>query len=771
MALAPRTRAALALGSCAAALISVQAWASTPDAAPTTVAGSGSEATSVETLIVTAERNQAAAAAPTKASLDETQPESIVSHRFIEAFTPENGDYTTVLLIAPSIGGISSNGGGIGDTNKTTLRGFQDGQYNLTYDGIALGDTNDPTHHPADYFPASQIGAAVVDRGPGAAGDLGQANYGGAIHLFSPTLSDTFNIDQKGTYGTWNTFQSVTTVQTGAIDRTGGTKALLAFDYRGSDSELSGTSGLAYNGLLKIQQPLGPKGSVTLFSSVEYTRFFQSDAALGETWSQVEQYGKNLSLSKDPASGEFWDGYNHEKKNTDFEYVKFNYDFDHGVTIENQAYTYFYSNKTISVDDNTGSLYGANTSSPKDGAYATTDVGGYNKANRYRVYGDILRINKDFGFGTLKAGGLFEGSDTDRHNILFDLTTGEPDYSKKYIKADPALPTADGNIKTLETSSWSQYQLFADVILRPTDRLTITPGVKYVNFTRTVAGTGDTFPGVAPLPCSIENSLQGALTRGCIAGSNTYDKPLYFGTINYKIMPTWAIYAQYATGFLIPSLSALYADALSLNNLKPTETVNYQAGTVYSQGRFTADADVYRIHVDNLEVASPDGQSFINAGTADYAGLEGEAAYAFPLGFTVFANGSINTAKNKSADQTELNAPKWTDAVGVLYTHQKVQASLTWKEVGSQVVFYNGALAVTTPDGVALAPNQAREIGAYNTINASVGYDFGHFKVKVAAFNLADHRSITSITGPTSGDDYTFQAGRSVLLTLEAKFR
>jgi iron complex outermembrane receptor protein len=240
-----RTRAALVAGASVAALLGGHAFAAATDAAPTTVAGTGSEATSVEALIVTAEHNQAAAAAPTKASLDATQPESIVSHKFIEAFTPENGDYTTVLLIAPSIGGISSNGGGIGDTNKVSLRGFQDGQYNLTYDGLAIGDTNDPTHHPADYFPASLIGAAVVDRGPGAAGDLGQANYGGAIHLFSPTLSDTFNVDQKGTYGTWNTFQSVTTVQTGAIDKTGGSRALFNFDYRGSDSDLSGTSGLA----------------------------------------------------------------------------------------------------------------------------------------------------------------------------------------------------------------------------------------------------------------------------------------------------------------------------------------------------------------------------------------------------------------------------------------------------------------------------------------------------------------------------------------------
>jgi iron complex outermembrane receptor protein len=750
-------RATLAAGVCAGALMAGQAMAA--DAAPGGAAGSGSEGTSVNELIVTAERHPGAAAAPTKASLDETQPESVVSHAFIEKFTPEGGNYTTVLQIAPSIGGISSDGGGISDTNKTTLRGFQDGQYNLTYDGIAFGDTNDPTHHPADYFPAADIGAAVVDRGPGAAGDLGQANYGGAIHLFSPTLSDVFNIDQKLSYGTWNTTESLTSIQTGEIAKTGGTKALFIFDYRGSDSELSGTSGRAYNTTLKIQQPVGPKGSITAFIATEYARFYQSDANLGETWAQVLAYGKNFSLSRNQSSGEFWDGYNHEKKNTDFEYVKFNYDFDHGLTLEDQGYTYFYSNKTISADDNSGLLGGANTSTTKDSAYPKTDIGGYNKGNRYRVYGDILRVNQDFGFGTLKVGGLFEGSDTDRHNILFDLTTGLPDYSSKYAKADPALPASDSNIKTLETSSWHQYQLFADFYWRPLDNLTISPGFKYVNFTRTVAG--------------IENSVTGAETRAFLSGTNTYDKPLYFGTINYKITPDWSVYAQTATGFLIPSLTYLYSDNLSLQNLKPTQTRNYQGGTVFNHGPLTADADIYRIYVTDQEIANAACQCYVNGGNALYSGVEGEVAYLLPFGLTVFANGSINTAKNTTANSTEPNAPKWTDAFGLLYNHKGIEASLTWKQVGSQVVYTNpNATAETTPDGVVLAGGQEREIGAYSTLNGTVAYDFGHYKVKVGVFNIADKRSITSISGTGAASDfYTFEAGREILLTLEAKLR
>jgi iron complex outermembrane receptor protein len=756
------TRAWLAVSTCALAMATVGSALAAEAAAATTgaAAGSGSGATNVDELIVTAERTQAAAAAPTKASIDSFQPQSIISHKFIEAFTPENGDYTSVVLIAPSMAGIPSNGGGFGDTNKTTLRGFQDGQYNITYDGIAFGDTNDPTHHPNDYFPTSNIGAAVVDRGPGQAGDLGQANYGGAIHLFSPTVADQFNVDQKVSYGTWNTWEAVTRIDSGVLPVTG-TKVLAIFDARGSDGELSEMGGVAYNGLLKIVQPLGARASVTLFSAIEATKFYESDANLGETWEQYQLYGKNFGLNNDPTS-EFCKCYNTEKKNTDFEYIKFNDAFDYGISLEDQAYTYFYSNKTISVDNNNANYGnsltpgGANTDSPSTGP--SGDIGGYNKGNRYRVFGDVLRVNKDFGWSTLKVGGLIEHSETDRHNILFDLTTGDPDdkYHKKDVALD--LPTAWDNIKTLEGSRWTQYQLFADWEFRPTDSLTLTPGFKYVNFKRSVDG--------------IENSLTGTDARGFISGSNTYTSPLYFFTANYKILPYWSVYAQYATGFLIPSLSALYADDLQLNNLKPSNTTNYQAGTVFSRGRFTADADVYTIKVTNLEIPSPNGQYYINSGDARYSGVEGEAAYAFPFGLTLFANGSINSAKNTTGDQTELNAPKWTDAAGALYTTHHWQASLTYKQIGSQVVYINGGTTVVNPQGVTLLPNQEYEIGAYDTLNASIGYDFGKFKVKVAATNLANNRSVTSITGPTTNADfYTWQAGRSVMLTLEAKLR
>jgi len=130
---------------------------------------------------------------------------------------------------------------------------------------------------------------------------------------------------------------------------------------------------------------------------------------------------------------------NNEKESEPiFEYVKLNYDFGEGVTVEDQAYTYFYSNKTISVDDNAGLLFGPNTSNLEEQTEQDRHRRVTNKLNRYRVYGKRLSAsNKDWRFGTLKVGALAEGSDTDRHNILYDLTTGAPDFRALLRHAGP----------------------------------------------------------------------------------------------------------------------------------------------------------------------------------------------------------------------------------------------------------------------------------------------------------------------------------------------
>ena len=333
------------LASCSiAALIAAAgtlAGASAAFAQDTTNAtNTGGEGVEVTGVIITAERSKAAATAPTKASVDEVQPEAIISRKFIELATPEDGGWISSATIAPSMSGVTANGGGVGETAKLTMRGFQDGQFNVTYDGIAFGDTNGPTHHEASYWPSSTIGAVVIDRGPGAAGDLGPANFGGAVHLFSATPTDAFGASQKLTYGSFNTYSAVTTLNTGALPQFGGAKMLFSFDERQSDGELTNSWGQAQNQLAKIEVPLDSHWNLTLFGSHNYTRFYQNDGTgAGETWGQVEAYGKNFALTDIPGDEHYYK-YNQQSKQTDFEYADLKGDLGSGVTVEDQLYSY-----------------------------------------------------------------------------------------------------------------------------------------------------------------------------------------------------------------------------------------------------------------------------------------------------------------------------------------------------------------------------------------------------------------------------------------------
>ena len=155
------------------------------------------------------------------------------------------------------------------------------------------------------------------------------------------------------------------------------------------------------------------------------------------------------------------------------------------------------------------------------------------------------------------------------------------------------------------------------------------------------------------------------------------------------------------------------------------------------------------------------------------------------LGLTLFINGSLNTAKQlgnpanpakgiaANPAQELPNAPEWTDAAGAVYSHGPWSASLTYKQSGAFVQYNTvGAKQFTF------------HLPGYNSIDASLGYDFGRFALKLQGFNLADNRAITSFTpagnttqlfqvsdaGAPDTSIYTFQAGRMLEVTLIGKF-
>ena len=85
--------------------------------------------------------------APSLTPLNSTQPTSVVTKQTTDNMLIGTQSFADIARLTPSVSQISPNGPGLQEANGPTIRGFQDGQYNITFDGIPFGDSNDFTHH------------------------------------------------------------------------------------------------------------------------------------------------------------------------------------------------------------------------------------------------------------------------------------------------------------------------------------------------------------------------------------------------------------------------------------------------------------------------------------------------------------------------------------------------------------------------------------------------------------------------------------------------
>ncbi|MDB5461210.1 MAG: TonB-dependent receptor [Caulobacteraceae bacterium] len=718
----------------------------------------------VQELVVVA-TNPALAAAPAKASLAATQPQTIITREAIDQFVPQTADYTQIANLSPSVtGGVGQNGPGLSES-KSTLRGFNDGNYNVTYDGIPWGDANGPTHHSTSFFPASTIGAVVVDRGPGKAGDVGIASFGGSINLFSPEVSHVFGGSETVTGGSFNTWQSVTKLNTGDIKQLNDARVLFNFQELVTDGYLTLNKAQENNQMIRAIVPINDKWQLTLFGAYNFIKINTNDNA-GATLAQAAAYGKNFALTNDPKLPTYY-GYNVVTKSTYFDYAKLNGELTSNLKVETQPYVYYYKNDTESTVDPTltptdvasGTGLGW-TPAPGSKAIANGDVPGYIKLNKYQIYGDITHLDWNFGFGDLRPGLWVEHADTKRFRYDYDATRGRtvPDYRQKAGTAANGIIVPQ-NEEYDQSSGWDQYQPFVDLELRPTDKLTITPGFKWVNYTIRV------------------NTLANQKTRTPLNASKTFQKDLEFLTVNYKLKDNWSVYGQYATGILVPDISAFQvagptanpSSGPDLSSLVPQTSTNYQLGTVYHGAQWTADFDVYKIDFKNristttVAAGSPLAGEVLysNQGGVTYQGVEGQLSYAFTNWLSGFANGSINDAKDNATNLQVKSAPKNTFGVGMLYKRGPWTASVVDKYVGEQWA-QEGQLS-------------SFHIPGYHQADFSASYTWDRYRLEGQVMNIANSQAVTSITSvsktaPSPYDQYYWQAPRNFQVSLKAAF-
>jgi hypothetical protein len=399
-----------------------------------------------ETVTVSTALPAAAVAAPSQGSLTARSAESLISAEYIRNYTSPFSDYSQVLQMAPGTFSTSANGPGLSDT-KTFFRGFKDGYYSMTFDGIPFGDTNDPTHHSWVFFPAQTIGSTVFDRSPGSAASVGPSTFGGSVNMLSRSLTAEPLVNATMSYGSFNTKLFDLEYDSGRFGDGGKSRLLI----EGHDMRSDGYQTLNFQHRdafsAKYQYQKSDDTAFSFFSSVMQLNA-NTPNQKGSTRAQIAQFGDNFLMSSDPASPLYYK-FNFYSIPTNFEYFGVKTNLGHGWSIDDKTYTMRYYNKQ--------NYNGVTTIS----ATSATD-----KLNSYWKVGNNLPLTYASASGVFRTGLWMEYASTDRYQ--------SPSDPRTWVNA--ALPNFHEMFGTTTLQPYAEYGWKA------TSKFTVTPGIKLAHY-------------------------------------------------------------------------------------------------------------------------------------------------------------------------------------------------------------------------------------------------------------------------------------------------
>ncbi len=687
--------------------------------------------------------------APSTAPLDVTQPTSRIEKEFIQNNIIPLASFDDMVKFAPSVWDQSPNGPGLGKSEKLTVRGFQDGQFNVTFDGIPFGDATDLHHTSSAVFIAHDIGEVQLDRGPGTASTVGNATFGGTMGFATKKPLDVFTANAYGTYGSYDTRAFGAEIDTG--DTPLG-RAFLDAQSEVSDGYLTHATERRFNVMFK--DVFTPTDNVTVTTEASYNHAFEYTTQ-GTTLANIQAFGPNYSLGNNPATQNYF-GYQPSNYYSDFEYVDVKADLWDGWKLQNTAYTTSFEHAyTESTDaSQTSAAYNGvtfyNTSGVKlkpQPASAATDIPGKVTDAFFRAYGDIVRLTDELSFGKLEIGVWAERNNDQRYSYAADLTQGSIPVTGKY--GTQYTYNINDDLITFQPYIEFDWKVLPD--------LTITPGLKYIDVSRDIDALYNKVKPPAPAHYS-----------------QSFDTALPSIAANYTIMENWTAYVQAAQGFLAPPISVLEVTAAP-PAVNPEETWNYQIGTTAHLHDWVIGADVYYIDFSNYITSVTTGgfTSYINGGGAIYKGAETEIQYVLGQGYSLYGNASYNNAVYKRTNVQLAETPQWTGALGILYDDVKgPYFSIISKWIGSRYGLDIAADGVTRQNSIGLQP--------YVTADFAAGWRFKDFSpylqdasISLKVSNIFNNRKIDDYAGTQSATPaglYWTVAGRSAFINLSVSY-
>ena len=761
----------------------------------------------------------AAQTAPSGGFLEERSAQSLISSTYIQNFTSPVADFGEIVQIVPGAFTTSSDGVGLGQS-KTYFRGFPDGDYDIDFDGIPFYDTNTPTHHSWAFFPAQWIGGVDFDRSPGTASTIGPTPFGGSIHLLSMPLTSEQDVRGTVTYSTWNTKLYEGSYNSGLFGLFGSPKKSNLFvdvHHLTSDGYQTFNFNTRNAGSLLYQYQFSPKTVFTGFAGVIQltantyglnptrcqtiastpTSLCAATTSIGGvTYNTAPNgiqpytgYGYNFMMTNNADPTNWLDyQYNHYQVPTDFEYVGVKSDFGKGWYLDLKGYTYNYDNgelfsNAVPITEATQAAAIANPSlvpgtiiagtGSKAVAYyngaaiapcnviatgktsKTTGLTTYaepcavDKYNSYRKYGETAVLSQTSSFGVLRTGMWYEWAKTNRHQY----------------PSDPLNNWADQPLPNFAEQFWTNsYQPYVEYEFHVTPTFNITAGSKFAYYTFDVLHHADNGKTVGPLTCP-------STTAACSATAE--DTGSFYATLpsldfNYRVQNDWSIYAQAATGSIVPP-SSVYDFSHTPTTVDPhpglltppkqQKSTTYQIGTVFKANRISIDADAYRVRFQNsysslIDPTTSETVNFLQPSSVTQ-GVEFETTAVLRKGLNLYLNATAANAYYAG----ELNvgsatAPFYEKAPSGLWVQQTPadteMQGLTYQDHGFDLGIFNKRVGEQRVDNGAYH-NQAI-VPSFSTLNSYINYTvrnhslFDQTKIRLGANNLLNQHNLTALT-------------------------
>jgi len=659
----------------------------------------------------------------TDISPEATRPQSTLTPQAIEQIATLTSDFGTLANLLPSFVSSAPNGNGFDAAKSMTLRGFPDGQFNVTLDGVPFADPDVFTHHSTSVFPVSSIESLQIDRSPGGGTTLGYATIGGSLNITSLAIPAAAGAQVYGAYGSFATSLAGVRLNTAQPTADGQTGLMANVQHLQTAGAMANNDGRRDDLLLKSESRFGGLQLTLLYSYDDY-HFINPPSV---TTDQVAAQGSGVGLGTTPGTP-LYNQYAKTDRSADFGYARLRGALGDQIGFSDTLYTYSYVNSGLSVNGDV-----TLPSSYQVGAgfgLTATDIAGRLSTNRYRTVGNIAQIERRFADHTLRGGLWLEHTHQVATRNAQDLTLGTP-YAANKAAHSSALYDYQATLDTV--------QPFIEDEWKPTPTLTIKPGLRY----QTVKRGFDAL--VVP------NSRPG--TAGEVDRTVHAVLPSLEG--NYAFTPETHGYLQWSTGSLVPSQALFYTNNPALGDqVKPQTSQALQGGVVYAAGPLSVTTDAYLVDLKNYISSTTDANKntvFVNNGRVRYRGVEAEGNASLGQGWALVANASVIRAQFRDAGlvsaaqqagDTIALAPKYTALVGVIYQHDAWSGSLMTKFIGAE---WQGAGGSSDGDD--------RRVSPYSYTNATVTRSldgwFGshHAAITLGINNVFDQTPVTDSAG------------------------